>query len=254
MRDTQQLYDAYHEQCLFPDFGRDTFHGERALAAYPDASATLDFGCGNGFAVRRMRELGHPWFGLEYSQAAYDQYLGEPFFFVGDLSQFGDRRFDLVYSTEVLEHIPVPEVQDVIRNLCRVTDRYMFLTISLRPSSDDNRYHCTLRSRTWWQARFAEHGFQPDRPVIERFQRVTLKSTRRILSRWAHLGPECRALADNPPYELFGETQFWYFAFRRQGVPEPPRALGAQPLLRRKVVPALRHLLRLDPPRGGLDG
>lgn len=240
---TVALYQEYHASERFENLGADTFHGDKAVAAYPEATSALDFGCGNGHAVRKMRAEGREWFGLEYSQAAYDKFLREPYFFVGEAAQFEDRQFDLLYSTEVLEHVPESEVNETIAQLCRVTARYMFLTISLRPSADNNRYHCTLRPRAWWEERFCRHGWVVDRKVVRAFQKTTLRSTRKILSRWSKLGPDCEAFAKNPPFELFGETQFWFFAFRREFIPasEPPKPTVS--LYRRRVVPVLRKAL-----------
>lgn len=249
MTDFRALYQEYHEACPFEDFGQDTFHGEKAIAAYDDARTALDFGCGNGHAVRAMRAAGHEWFGLEYSQAAFDKYLAEPWFFVGETTQFADRQFDLLYSTEVLEHVPPDNVEEVIADLARITDRYMFLTISLRPSSQNNRFHCTLRPRAWWEERFVAAGFEVDRPVIDCFQPLTLKTTSQILASWAGHGEFNRRFADQPPYELFGEKQFWYFAFRRRGVPARPLPQPTEPWYRRQFFPWLRWLLRLDAPQ-----
>jgi hypothetical protein len=190
-----------------------------------------------------MRARGKEWFGIEISEAAYKKHLNAPFFFLGDLSQFADQSFDMIYSTEVLEHIPEPEVLEVISQLCRVA-RYAFMTISLRPSSDNNRYHCTLRPRDWWEGQFVARGFEVDHDVVSGFQRKSLKSTRRILRRWAGLGPFPKAFSENPPYELNGETQFWYFAFRRPG----ERRSWLQRLRlashRQWMVPLLRSMLR----------
>jgi SAM-dependent methyltransferase len=244
---SDSLYEQYHAQTRFKKLGVNSFHADKALAAYDDARAVLDFGCGNGYAVQNMRHAGHEWFGIEYSRAAYEKHLQQhPWFFVGEMDQFADRQFDMIYSTEVLEHIPESTVDDVIAHLCRVAERYLFLTISLRPSSDNNRYHCTLQSRPWWETRFTRHGWQIDRPVIDCFQKRTLKSTRRILSRWSRLGPACREFAKNPPYELHGEGQFWFFAFRRQGVPARPLPRPTVSYYRRHIVPQLRNLLGLD--------
>lgn len=248
MLDTKLLYADYHAKFPLENFSGSTFLAKQALIAYPDAGATLDFGCGNGFAVRQMRLEGRPWFGLEYSQTAFEKFLREPYYYLGDTSQFADRQFDMTYSTEVLEHIPAEIVPEVVEGICRVTARYVFMTISLRPSSDNNSYHCTLRSRAWWEEQFTSRGFVRDDEVVRRFQKVTLKSTKAILSKWANLGPECHAFAKSPPYELHGESQFWFFAFRRGGVPAPARKLGTRPFVRRAIILAIRKMLRLDQP------
>lgn len=243
------LYEQYHQNCGFAEFGRSTFHADKALIAYPDAGDALDLGCGNGYAVRQMRERGLPWFGIEHSRTAFERDLREPWFFHGETTQFAAGQFDLAYSTEVLEHIPEDQAPAVVADLCRVTRRYMFLTISLRPSSDNNRYHCTLKPRAWWEALFTQNGFVVDTEVVRAFQPVTMQSTRQILRRWAHLGPIPQEFAKNPPYELFGETQFWFFAFRREGVPPPVTLQSQVPWRQRTLYPWLRRWLRLDPPR-----
>jgi SAM-dependent methyltransferase len=244
MSDHNKIYEKYHNECPFENFGLDTFQGDKAVAAYPDARTVLDFGCGNGYAVRKMRQSGGDWIGIEYSQAAYDKYLKESYFCTGTTKQFADRQFDMVYSTEVLEHVPEMDVPDVTRELCRLADKYLFLTISLRPSSDDNRYHCTLKPREWWEGKFTGHGFEIDRDVIKCFQRRTLKSTRRIFMKWAHFGPAAVSFARNPPFQLRGESQFWFFCFRRRGVPRLPLPEPTVSWYRRNVIPSLRRWWR----------
>ena len=242
-----ELYEEYHINCAFDDFGITSFQADKAMAAYPNAAHALDFGCGNGYAVRRMREFGHQWFGLECSQAAFERHLNEPYFYLGDTRQFRDRQFDLVYSTEVLEHIPEAQVDDVARELGRIAGKFLFFTISLRPSSQDNRFHCTLRPRSWWESKFVAHGFQVDRHIVSAYQRITLKTTRQIQAKWARMGPRAAAFARHPPYELFGQSQFWYFAFRRIGVPATAAPKPTVPWHRRNVYPLVRRLLRMDP-------
>ena len=246
MNDTKELYHEYHENCPFEDFGQDSFQGDKAVAVFGDVQTSLDFGCGNGYAVRKMRSEGHAWFGLEYSKTAYERYLSESFFFLGNTSQFGDAQFDLVYSTEVLEHIPEDRIDRVIGDLCRIARKYIFMTISLRPSSDNNRYHCTLRPRDWWETRFMRYGFEVDRRVVDCFQPRTLKSTRAIFKKWAHFGPAAHKFAEHPPFRLFGEKQPWFFVFRR---PDTSASRLPKPTVswcRRKVIPLARRVLWID--------
>ena len=246
MNASASLYEEYHRVDRFERFGEETFQGDKAMAAYPAARRVLDFGCGNGLAVRRMRAAGYEWEGVEVSAAAHQRHLQAPYFHLGDTTQFASRRFDMVYSTEVFEHIPEDQVDAVADDLCRIADKYLFMTISLRPSSDNNRYHCTLKSRAWWESKFVRNGFLVDRPVIDCFQRRTLKSTRQIFSKWTHLGPAAAAMASQPPYQLFGESQFWFFIFRREGIPPAPLPQPTQPWPRRKLTPLVRRWLQLD--------
>ena len=241
-----ELYEEYHVNCAFDDFGVTSFQGDKATAAYPDAADVLDFGCGNGYAVRRMRAAGRRWHGLECSRTAFELHLNEPWFFLGDTRQFRDRQFDLVYSTEVLEHVPEVEVDWIAGELCRIAAKYLFLTISLRPSSQNNRFHCTLKPRAWWEAKFVAHGFQVDRHIVSAYQRISLKTTRQIQAKWAHMGPNAAEFARHPPFELNGESQFWYFAFRRLGVPATATPKPTVAWHRRKIYPIVRRVLRMD--------
>jgi SAM-dependent methyltransferase len=241
----KHLYEAYHESK--GHLRSSAFHGPRAQCAYPDARRVLDFGCGNGHAVRQMRSRGYDWYGVELSETAFKEHLGEPYFYQGDLTQFDDRSFDLIYSTEVLEHIPEEEVDEVVTHMCRVSRNYLFLTISLRPSSNNNAYHCTLRPRTWWEQKFVANGFEVDREAVTAFQKKTLKSTSDILSRWAKLGPVPASFAANPPYRLFGETQFWFFAFCRGHAKKRSFMQKARLVRHRQLlVPLIRGVLKLD--------
>ncbi len=241
---SESLYEVYHAACPFPHFGSDSFHGDKAIAAYSNAKSVLDFGCGNGYAVKEMRRKGQPWDGVEISQTAFEQHLNEPYFHLGTTDQFSDEQFDMTYSTEVLEHVPEDVIDQVTTDICRVTERYIFMTISLRPSSNNNKYHCTLHSRKWWEEKFIRNGFEVDRDVIDCYQRLTMKTTKQIFRKYSCLGPIPASFAENPPYELNGEKEFWFFAFRRAGVPACPLPKPTVPLVKRKVIPVLRKLLR----------
>jgi SAM-dependent methyltransferase len=241
---SESLYEVYHAACPFPHFGCDSFHADKAVAAYDDAKSVLDFGCGNGYAVKQMQSDGFDWSGVEVSKTAYEKHLQSPGFYLGTTDQFQDRQFDMTYSTEVLEHVPEETIAQVAADICRVTSKYIFMTISLRPSSDNNRYHCTLKSRAWWEDKFTSNGFVVDRPVIDCYQRRTLKSTKRIFGKYADLGPIPKGFAQQPPYELYGEKEFWFFAFRREGVAARPLPEPTVPWVNRKVVPALRRVMR----------
>lgn len=238
-----QLYEDYHLDNPFSDFGRNTFLGELAQHTYPNANTVLDFGCGNGFAVKKMRLGGSQWYGLEFSKAAYHRHLNGDHFYLDTTKQFKTRQFDLGYSTEVFEHIPESIVDETIEDFCRVIDKYLFLTISLRPSSDNNKYHCTLRPRLWWEEKFQAQGFTLDNQVICQYQKRTIKSTKGILESYATFGPDAKRFCDNPPYELNGEREPYFFMFHRNDIQPPPTPEPINTWVNRKGIPIIRKML-----------
>ena len=239
----RDLYEDYHREGFLDSRGGNNFQGDKVLETWSNKISMLDFGCGTGYAVRRMRQLGlESCFGIEYSEEAFEKYLHEPYFFQGTTQQFDDRSFDLIYSTEVFEHIPEEHVDEVVGDLCRVCSSWFFLTISLRPSSRNNAFHCTLRPRSWWEAVFKRHGFVVDRQVVSSYQRRTLRTTSEILSQWSRHGEFTSDFSASPPYSLAGETQPWIFVFRRKGLRATRVRQYRQSLKRRMLLPLLRSL------------
>ena len=116
---SESLYEVYHAACPFPHFGCDSFHADKAIAAYDDAKSVLDFGCGNGYAVKQMQSDGLNWIGVEVSQTAYEKHLQSPGFYLGTTNQFQDRQFD-VYTIGCID--PCPQLEQL-----SVTSKLRFL-------------------------------------------------------------------------------------------------------------------------------
>lgn len=217
----KELYDEYHRKPAFRDIGSASYQGDKIKQCWPDVNTVLDFGCGTGYAVRKMKyEEALNTVGYELSETAYTKYLAERCYLYTtslpllNLSVEIDGKFDVVYSTEVLEHIPEEEIPQTLTDIAELSDRF-FGTISLRPSSDDNAYHCTLRSRAWWDWQFAKQKFSPRRDLVDRFQKKSDMTTKQILARWKDLGPNAKRFCLNSPFDLNGELEPWFFAFER---------------------------------------
>jgi len=65
--------------------------------------------------------------------------------------------FDLVICTDVMEHIPEEDVQDVLDDIFDHADKGVFLTIAQFPAKktlpNGENAHCTLESSEWWNER-----------------------------------------------------------------------------------------------------
>jgi len=103
-----------------------------------NVESILDVGAGEGFTLARLsrEKIGKKLEGIEYSKEAID--LGKklhPEFLIkqGNIYDlpYKDNSFDLVVSTEVLEHLDNPKVG--LRELIRVAKKYILLTVPNEP-------------------------------------------------------------------------------------------------------------------------
>ena len=189
-----------------------------------DFRTVLDAGCGSGILVRHMLSKGYVARGIELSdwivQTQCPDLHQERIVQIGSLEDlpYRDNSFDLVFSSDVLEHIPVESIPRVASELVRVARRDLFFSISLRPSSMNNKYHVTLRPRAWWEQQFENCGVSVCQELVDRFQkRMPGASNLEVLKS----GPAPRLLdemswfVEEEPYSFHGELEPWFFAFRK---------------------------------------
>lgn len=182
----------------------------------------LDAGCGSGDVVNYMNNKGFYCVGVDISlqgaKQKFPELVTKEIIQQSELSKlpFPDKSFDVVFCSEVLEHIPADEISDTIAELCRVAKKHVFCTISLRPSSNNNKYHITLRSRKWWEDHFQQQSMTRRSDLINPLQvKEEGLSNREVLER----GPtksimnELDWFLNENPYELNGEIEPWYFIY-----------------------------------------
>jgi len=105
---------------------------------FAGARRVLDAGCGEGIVYRAMRERGYDgdWTGFDNSAPAIEfarEASPEAEWHVASAYElpFGDRSHELVFSSQVLEHLEKPLTP--LREYARVADHWLLLSVPLEP-------------------------------------------------------------------------------------------------------------------------
>jgi ubiquinone/menaquinone biosynthesis C-methylase UbiE len=109
------------------------------------ARRVLDVGCGEGIVYRAMRERGWSgqWTGFDFSVEAVafaKQASPEAEWRQASAYEipFADKSFELVFSSQVFEHLPNPQVP--LMECARVAERHLLLSVPMEP---------VFRALTW---------------------------------------------------------------------------------------------------------
>ena len=159
--------------------------GDREAA---ESLSVLDAGAGTGIMVdwllsgrapRAVEAVGIELSGVAVDSSPWPELKRNGTLVRGSLDAipWPDRHFDLVWSNEVLEHIPAAQMPAVAREIARVTRGAVVMTISLRLSFWDDparpHLHITCRPRAWWDAIWADAGCYPDLDMLGELWRGT---------------------------------------------------------------------------------
>jgi len=143
-------------------------------------SSVLDVGCGPGFLMLFLQELGLEVNGVDFSPAtvalAPDEVRGRISIGPVEKLEAADASFDLVICREVIEHLTVLQVRQTVAELCRVSARYVYVTTRFHPNPtelldfttqfDVDPTHITLLAKPFLRCLFVLEGFAR-RPDLE---------------------------------------------------------------------------------------
>jgi len=158
---------------------------DKVLAYYPNTTNWFDGGAGTCGVMEGALKAGKQIHGIELSDVSqttckelYKQGLVKQ----GPLNDipYPSNSFDLVFSSEVLEHVPPPLAEKSVRELVRIAQRDVFTTISLRPSALDRpgkppKVHLCVRPREWWESIFELAGCKKNEEAFKHFQQYDKK-------------------------------------------------------------------------------
>jgi 2-polyprenyl-3-methyl-5-hydroxy-6-metoxy-1,4-benzoquinol methylase len=143
------LYDIYLKQAKLYHQEDKIWQGTSIINYIPkinqiikdkDIKTILDYGCGK--AKHHPKE----WNAIKYDPAIQD-YQNKP-----------QDKYDLVISTDVLEHIPVENLKQTIDEIFGYSNKWVFVSVCCRKAEAilPNGYnaHATIESAKWWRDLF----------------------------------------------------------------------------------------------------
>ena len=145
----------------------------RYVAAYicrtfPAEWTLLDVGCGDGAVVAALRDSGRECWGVDITLAATgaaDHLVEAP---AWDMP-FKDGQFDVVFSSDVLEHLPCDLVSDTFREMARVASKAQFHVIATFPHEIGGQVlHKTVAPIDWWKFRAARASAGVETTLFDR--------------------------------------------------------------------------------------
>lgn len=134
----------------------------------------LDVGCGLGMLVNRLCMQGRTAYGIDWSPVVPSLRLS-PFCYQADASRlpFADRSMGGVCSFDLLEHLPLAQIPQVLREIIRVgREFFLWISCSLDRNLGDisawpgqDRSHVSFYTPIWWCKQCAE-VLPPERTQI----------------------------------------------------------------------------------------
>jgi len=127
----------------------------KKLANKHKPKTLLDYGCGRGDAYRSPHKLHHQ-LGIPRPNVT----LYDPAFRRDDILPAG--KFDMVICSDVLEHVPEDEVDQLIERLFGYGRLIIWASVCCRPAKktfpDGTNMHVTVQPYEWWERKFAAYS------------------------------------------------------------------------------------------------
>lgn len=161
---------------------------ERIIEKYAPVTV-LDMGCAFGYLVSALRKKGVQAYGIDISEYAVSQADAAIKPYIKAMSALDElppefpKKYDLVVSIEMIEHLYEDDGLEVIKKMTAYADRVLL-------SSTDNDFaeptHVNVQPKEYWCEKFAEHNYfrdldidlryiSPNAYLFERNNNMTLK-------------------------------------------------------------------------------
>jgi ubiquinone/menaquinone biosynthesis C-methylase UbiE len=124
MREKQD-FEMYNDHGVYDHKGRwISYYYQYAQARELESKKILEVGIGNGTMSTYLKKVG-----FTVTTADYEEHLGADVTADVTALPFKDNEFDLSMCCEVLEHLPFSEFTKAVKELARVSSKYVFITV-----------------------------------------------------------------------------------------------------------------------------
>lgn len=147
----------------------------------------LDVGCGRGWFLKRMVDIGVKAQGIDMSTTAWAHAVAgmQPHIKVGELNDIKHRRFDVVTAFDVMEHIFEEDLKEAIKALKESAGKFIIFNICAAPDNEDIHTlkkgepipqemewcavsgHVLIRHRSWWKAKMEDEDWESDEQMTD---------------------------------------------------------------------------------------
>lgn len=171
---------APHDFVYNPEYFRDVIENHSGAAAGPMAASivrdlaprsVIDVGCGGGNLLEALHARGCEVFGLEYAAAGVEACgrRGVPVrrFDLRRESFESKRRYDVVCSIEVAEHLPAQSADGYLRLLAGVGGSLVFSAATPGQGGTD---HLNEQPHAYWIEKLSTHGLILDETISARWR------------------------------------------------------------------------------------
>lgn len=119
-----------------------------AMKVFGQPGTLIDFGCGDGKALRLFREAGYAAIGVDHVKLLPDTIQSCLWSLPADLPVV-----DFGYCADVMEHIPPERVKDVLFGISSLVDRAYFRIATVPDGMGrliGETLHLTVQPAEWW--------------------------------------------------------------------------------------------------------
>ncbi len=131
----------------------------------------LDVGCAKGYYLKAIHDYNEVFEniklkGIDISEWAVKNANPDikEFIEVGDIRKlsFENQSYDLILCKDTIEHLSEKDVNKAISELCRVSKRYILISVmTMKVYWDKDITHQTIKDIDWWTNQFYKYGFSP---------------------------------------------------------------------------------------------